>query len=578
MKRQRSSLNELPRLPGPSVLRRMIAAHCPVALYYLLRIVTCVPPLVVLFTRSAPDENLHFGPPLVAYAVLLGLVVATTYTILLRSFMTEDHDGIRRPTAVIVVSIVGLMDMLGGLAAVLLSGGWGSPFWHVWFSSLVLPCLILGMGWSILIAAFYMVVCSMVTGFFADGDPAWVGPQRYLYFSSMFTILLLSGILGYLGDMCFRLQRSRVRAERALADLGTMLEITRSVAVITSNINDMMRRVARTICERHRYDTVGIYLVGPEGADVKLSGWVGNFEDLDQYARQTDHLIFQAISEERTRSVRDEESWSAAIPIRDSDVIMGVLLVASSEAGTVVPGRVGLDQTLVSQIAVGIRIARLRQRATDVRTPHEWELLTRQIHDRITGSMYSLMLSLQACAEIARLNDNPLAPRLSRLVAPTRAIFLDTRQYLYYLLPALREDAGPETVVRNLAAEFEGISGIRTDVSVSSDLPRLALPIMVGCYDMMQYRLADILHSSTATRVHLELAVSNGGIRLAISDDGVSYEDSILTGDGIEEIRASAADMGGKLEMSVTEDAGTYMVFDLSMQSGSDVLDQSAHH
>ena len=434
------------------------------------------------------------------------------------------------------------------------------------------------MRWSILIAAFYMVVCSVVADFVADGDPAWIGSQRYLYFSSMFTILLVASILGYLGDMCFRLQRSRVRAERALADLGTMLEITRSVAVITSNINDMMRRVARTIGERHRYDTVGIYLVEPEGADVKLSGWVGNFEDLERYASQTDHLIFQAISEERTRSVRDEESWSAAIPIRDSDALIGVLLVASREAGAVVPGRVGLDQTLVSQIAVGIRIARLRQRTTDVRTPYEWEILTRQIHDRITGSMYALMLSLQACDDIARLNDNPLAPRLSRLVPPTRALFLDTRQYLYYLLPALREDAGPASVVRNLAAEFEGVSGIRTDVSVSDDLPRLPLSVMVGCYDIMQYRLADILHNSTASRVRLELEVRDGGIRLAIADDGIADEDSILTGDGTEEIRMRAADMGGELEMSVSDSSGTRIVFDLSMQSGSDVLDQPAHH
>lgn len=564
-------------LPDTSMLRRMIAAHCPVALYYLLRLVTCVPPAIVLLARGAPDEYLQFGPALVGYAVLLGLVVATTYTVLLRSFMTEEHDGIRRPTALLVVSIVGLVDMLGGLAAIILSGGWGSPFWHVWISSLVLPCLILGIRWSLVIAAFYMTVSAAALSLLGNWEPVWTGPQRYMYLGSMFTLLLLSGVIGYLGDVCFRLQRSRARAERVLADLGTMLEITRSVAVITSNINDMMRRVARTIGERHRYDTVGIYLVGPEGTDVKLSGWVGNFEDLEQYAQQTDHLIFQAISDERTRSVRDEESWSAAIPIRDGDALIGVLLVASREAGAVVPGRVGLDQTLVSQVAVGIRIARLRQHATDVRTPYEWELLTRQIHDRITGSMYALTLSLQACAEIASRNDSPLAPRLSRLVAPTRALFLDTRQYLHFLLPALREDTGPGTVVRNLAAEFEGVSGIRTDVSVSDDLPRLPLPVVVGCYDIMQYRLADIMHSSTASRVHLVLAVRDGGIRLAISDDG-AIDDVELTGDGIEEIRGLVSDMGGDLKIGVSEDTGTHIVFDLSMQSGSDILDQPAHH
>jgi hypothetical protein len=42
----------------------------------------------------------------------------------------------------------------------------------------------------------------------------------------MITLFLLSGVVGYLGDVCFELQRSWVRAETALSNLGTMLEIT----------------------------------------------------------------------------------------------------------------------------------------------------------------------------------------------------------------------------------------------------------------------------------------------------------------------------------------------------------------
>ena len=565
-------------LPSIDTFSRMFRAYCPLALYYLLRLITCVPALIVLLTRDAPDEYLDFGPALVAYAALLGLVVATVYTILLRAFMTESHDGVRRPKAILTVITVGTVDMLGGLAAILLSGGWGSPFWHVWISSLVLPCLILGMRWSLLIAAAYMAVCATAMGVTADTVPVWACPLRYLYFGSMFTIVLLAGIIGYLGDVCFRLQRSRVRAERALVDLGTMLEVTRSVAVITSNINDMMRQVARTIGERHSYDTVGIYLSGPDGQDIRLSGWVGNFEDLERYTRQFDHILYQAIRGQEARPVMDEESWSAAMPIRDDDTLMGVLLVASERAGSVPPGNSGLDRALVSQIAVGIKIARLRQRATDSRTPYEWELLTRQIHDRITGSMYSLLLSLEAYAEKAVRQDNPLAPDMNRLIPPTRALFLDTRQYLYRLLPVLREEEGLDTVVRNLAAEFEGVSGIECDVSVSDNVPRLPLPVIVGCYDIMQYRLADIMHGSGASRVHLELNVQDDSLRLAISDDGATDDDAETTGDGIEEIRGLASDMGGALEIGVSGDTGTHIIIDLSMPSGNDVFDQPAHH
>ncbi len=212
----------------------------------------------------------------------------------------------------------------------------------------------------------------------------------------MITLFLLSGVGGYLGDVCFELQCSWVRAETALSNLGTMLEITRSVAVITSNVNGMMRRMARTIGERHQYDNVGISLSGPDGQDMRLSGWMGDFENLEQYTRQSGHLIHQAINDLDLRFVQGGRSWSVAIPIRDNDSLMGVLLISSEEPGKDVSSATGLGDALVSKIAVGIRIADLRQRAEVVMTNYEWELLTRQIHDRISGSMHFVMLHLDA--------------------------------------------------------------------------------------------------------------------------------------------------------------------------------------
>ena len=121
-----SELHTLIGLPSIDTFSRMFRAYCPLALYYLLRLITCVPAAAVLLTRDAPDEYLDFGPVLVIYAALLGLVVATIYTIILRAFMTESHDGVRRPEAALTVVAVGTVDMLGGLAAILLSGGWGT--------------------------------------------------------------------------------------------------------------------------------------------------------------------------------------------------------------------------------------------------------------------------------------------------------------------------------------------------------------------------------------------------------------------------------------------------------------------
>ena len=91
---------------------------------------------------NVPDENLQFGMGLVIFAVSLGLIVAATYTVVLPSFMAGVHEGIRTPRTVLVAVIVGGIDMTGGLMAIVLSGGWGSPFWHAWLASLIIPCII----------------------------------------------------------------------------------------------------------------------------------------------------------------------------------------------------------------------------------------------------------------------------------------------------------------------------------------------------------------------------------------------------------------------------------------------------
>ena len=82
--------------------------------------------------------------------------------------------------------------------------------------------------------------------------------------------------------------------------------LTRNVAAITTNVNAMMSRVAQVIGERHHYDSVGIYLSGPDGTDMRLVGWVGDFENLQRYADQSDHLIHRAIRDRDIGSLSDQ--------------------------------------------------------------------------------------------------------------------------------------------------------------------------------------------------------------------------------------------------------------------------------
>ena len=552
----------------------MVAAHCPLALYYVLRLLICVPPVVVYLTREAPEENLQFGPGLLLYAVALGFIVATTYTVLLRSFMKGGHDGMRRRRSVLTVVAVGGIDMAAGLSAIVMSGGWGSPFWHCWLSSLIVPCLIVGVRWSLVLSVGSIALLTAVLSVTGEGiNGSWAGSQRYFYIGAMFTLILLSGVVGYLGDVCFELERRKTQAEAALRNIDTMLEITRNVAVITTNVNEMMSRVAQAIGERHRYDSVGIYLSSRDGREIRLAGWVGDAEELQRYTRDSDHLIHRAIGDLELRSATHDSTWSAAMPIRDRGSLLGVLLIVSNEPARVRAGITGLD-ALVGQIAVGIRVADLRRATDAAMTSREWELLTGQIHDRITGSLYALLLHLGACATDAEREDNPMAERLAWLLPHNRHLLFYTRQYLYRLLPVLRGDGDLETLVTELGREFHSISGMDVPVSVAGSSTRLPLSSIVACYDIIQQRMGDVLQSATASELRIELDMTDDNIRLSIAADA----DDAWSAEGLKRINQLARDAGGELSISESRGVGTRVLMDLVNRDGNTRLDNPDDH
>lgn len=303
---------------------------------------------------------------------------------------------------------------------------------------------------------------------------------------------------------------------------------------------------------------------------MSLSGWSGEREELEGYPLRPDDLVHRAIDTMETRSERDGGTFRRAIPIRDDVSPLGVLLLGSGRQDADAWGVAGLGAVLVSQIAVGIRVAELRRRTDAAMSGREWEWLTGRIHERITYSLWSVALHIEAYAELAGRDANPLAGRLAALVPHGRYTLFDTREYLYRLLPVLRGEGGVDTVVRSLAVDFGRFSGIGVRVSVSGAGTRLSLPEVVACYDIVQHRLADVFHVATATEVVLEMEMNDGGLRLTMVDDGeVGEEDAAVSGERMEIVRRLAGDVGGDLQIDGSLGPGTRVVLELTAYDGT---------
>ena len=278
------------------------------------------------------------------------------------------------------------------------------------------------------------------------------------------------------------------------------------------------------------------------------------------------------------RSTSDGSTWNAAIPIRDGDSLLGVLLVVSGESMRGPAGAIGLG-ALVGQIAVGIRVANLRQRTDQTMSSLEWEMLTSRIHDRISSSMYALVLHLETYARVAEREANPMAERLTWLHPHGRHLLFYTRQYMYRLLPLMRGEGTLDYSLRHLAIEFERLSGVGVQLTVSGADRLLPMSTIVAFYDTILSRMADVFHGGTASELNISIDIEDQNTRLSITDNGaVENDDNEMAREGLGRIRRLATDVGGNLRISESRGEGTQVFMDLANRDGSARLDNPADH
>ena len=540
------------------------------AVYVSLRVLTCILPFLHLIRPVPSGQDTQYGLGLAVLVLLLTLFVSLPYALVLGSFLSRAHESARSRRSILLIIAIGALDLASGLAIVALTDGWSSEFRHYWSMALPIPCLVLGLRRSLVLAVTCIVVTNLVLSLTGNN---WSGPVNdllYMQIGWAVTTVAIAGMVGFLGDLVFELQRNRRSVEIARDNLETMLEITQQTALVSSGLNDLMRRIARAIGERHSYQVVGIFIVESGGDDVRLVGWQGEVEALRRHERHDDSLVHGAISAMDARLVRDGQLWKAAIPIRDAEFPLGVLLIGSMGTETDTGRMTGLGQVLVGHIAVGIEVARLRQRQESAATQHEWEQITRQVHDRISSSLYSLMMYLETYAEQAKLEGSPVHRRLESMMTSFSQLLIDTRHYMYHLLPALRGERGLDQVVDSIVAEFQNASGIPVRLSIGGSAAHIPITTTIGLYHILQHRLSDILLDSKATVVEIILTIGPDDISLSISDDGEE-----ISADQMDGIRDRARDVGVNLNTFHADDGSTQILLDMSVERSRTSLDQT---
>ena len=150
----------------------------------------------------------------------------------------------------------------------------------------------------------------------------------------------------------------RLRAQTAMHEQGTLLEIVRIILAFAADIDDLTREICREIYERHHYEYCALYLSrGDSDPLIQANGGRlgGNLT-----AREAGALASETIANPQARTARTGDSWRVAVPIEDGSTTLGAIIAGSVGSDADAERALAVCKGLSKLIAIGVQNSEIR--------------------------------------------------------------------------------------------------------------------------------------------------------------------------------------------------------------------------
>lgn len=235
------------------------------------------------------------------------------------------------------------------------------------------------------------------------------------------------------------------------------------------------------------------------------------------------------------------------------------------------------DQRLVELFArhAGIAIdnARLHVKVQRLAVAEERDRIGRDLHDGIIQSLYAVGLSLEDVPELMTEAPDEASGRIDAAIESINLSIRDIRNFIYGLRP---EALDGSQVVAGLAAMAEelrhgGLTDVLVDLDPAAD-PGLSPEAGAELLHLVREALSNAVRHARARRIGIDLRATADGSILEISDDGNGFDPTGTPAaghHGLANMRARAAALGGRLDITSTAGEGSRITVSLPRTTGA---------
>jgi signal transduction histidine kinase len=206
-----------------------------------------------------------------------------------------------------------------------------------------------------------------------------------------------------------------------------------------------------------------------------------------------------------------------------------------------------LARVLMAQLAE-LRASRARIVAAG---DAERRRIERALHDGAQQHLTSIAMRLEEARRLPGIAPDGLAARLDETAAELRDAINELRELARGIHPTILSEAGLQPALATLARR----SAVPVDLRVDLDT-RLPLATEVTAYYVVAEGLTNVARSARATRAGVDVSHRDGGVAVAVRDDGVGGADP-TAGSGITGLGDRVRALGGRLRLDSHPGAGT---------------------
>lgn len=249
-----------------------------------------------------------------------------------------------------------------------------------------------------------------------------------------------------------------------------------------------------------------------------------------------------------------------AVPLICRDRTLGCIAVYRRKPYKFPRSEQSLLSIFADHAALAINNAWLYQKAEELAIINERNRIARELHDSVCQSLFSLVLSTEACRYLISGNNPKAIEVMDQLQEIAQEALAEMRSLIFELRPATLKEKGLIEALNNHITLFK--KRHRIDVNFTCrGVKRLPDNIEFCLYRVAQEAMSNVVKHSGAHSIHLTLDFGPQDVTIVISDDGKGFDVTTALKEGktlgIVAMRERVESCGGRLVINSSIGQGT---------------------